>query len=144
MKIQKQVYELTLDDLAQYPVWVFTLDAEGVDDYDEATVRPYHFSPPLNLNEDMFIVRADFVLADGTSMQGYLNPQAQGQSGISTFQPTIVNDNGQLGFWHGIIEPDEKRISENYRLIGKDAAHLFPIRFKSAVDILGGPIEGVL
>jgi hypothetical protein len=144
MKIRKQVYELTLDDLERSPVWEFALDEEGEDDQDEATVQPYQYSPPLNPNEGMFIVRANFILTDGTSMEGYLTPPVQGQSGISTFQPTIINKNGQVGFWYGIREPDEKMISENYRLIGKDAVHLFPIKFRSTVEVLGGPIEGIL
>ena len=40
MKIRKQVYQLTLDDLERTPVWEFALDEEVEEGQDEATVRP--------------------------------------------------------------------------------------------------------
>lgn len=144
MKIRKQVYDLTLADIERFPVWEFALDEERAEGQDEATARPYHYTPPLNPNDGMFVVRADFALADGTLMEGYLTPAVQRVSNIGTFQPVIITKQGQVAFWFGIFEPDSGMISQNYRLLGKDASQVFPTRFKSAVEILGGPIEGKL
>lgn len=41
MRIRKQIYEITLEDLLQFPVWEFALDEEADEGQDESTVRPY-------------------------------------------------------------------------------------------------------
>jgi hypothetical protein len=71
MKIRRQVYELTLDDLSKFPVWEFALDEEGEEGQDEATVRPYEVTGALDPSDGMFVVRASFTLADDSKMQGY-------------------------------------------------------------------------
>jgi hypothetical protein len=73
-KIRKQVYELSIADFSRFPVWEFALDEEGEEGQDEATVRPCQRCSDLHPLEGMFVVRASFVLADGTQMQGYLTP----------------------------------------------------------------------
>ena len=35
MKIRKQVYELTISDIEEFPVWEFASDEEGDDGQDE-------------------------------------------------------------------------------------------------------------
>jgi len=90
VRIRKQVYDLTSADLATSPVWEFALDEEGEDGQDEATVRPYLLRRGLDLDAGMFVVRALFVLADGTIMTGYLTPPVQGDAGLGTLQPVIV------------------------------------------------------
>lgn len=69
MKIRKQVYELTLDDLRKSPVWEFALDEEGEEGQDEATVRPCEIPAPLDPADGPFIIRALFTLADGAQMR---------------------------------------------------------------------------
>lgn len=101
MKIRKQVYALTPDDLAQYPIWEFALDEEGEEDQDEATVRPFTGSDSPDPAEGMFIVRGQFTLADGTIFPGYLTP-AEDSSDLGTVQPQIVSESGQVGFWLGM------------------------------------------
>jgi hypothetical protein len=71
MKIRKQVYELTVKDLEEFPVWEHCMDEECEEDQDEATVRPYEFTPPFELGGSMMVMKADFTLADGTKMAGY-------------------------------------------------------------------------
>jgi len=70
MKIRRQVYDLTLEDLNEFPVWEFALDEEGEEGQDEATVRPYMNSGKLDPSDGMFVVRAIFTLADGSKMHG--------------------------------------------------------------------------
>jgi hypothetical protein len=47
MQVCKQDYDLSLNDLAQFPVWEYALDEEGYEGQDERTVRPYTADPPL-------------------------------------------------------------------------------------------------
>lgn len=142
MKIRKQVYGLTLDDLSRFPVWEFALDEEGEAGQDEATVRPYQFSGKLDAADGMFVVRASFALADGSRFMGYLTPPVQGDDGLGTLQPIIVTEQGQVGFWCGVIEPDAARLSHFYQLLGRDASQVFPVRFESEVDLVSGNVAG--
>jgi hypothetical protein len=139
VRVRKQVYELTLDDLGKYPVWEFSLDEEG---RDECTVRPYTPSGPLDPADRMFVVRAVFTLADGSRMHGYCTPPDRGNASIGTLQPIIVTDRGQVRFWCGTAAPDKERLAHCYELLGKDARRVFPVRFESEVELAGGPITG--
>jgi hypothetical protein len=144
MKIRKQVYELKLDDFVKHAVWEFALDEEGEEGQDEATVRPFTPTGALNPSYGMFVVRADFRLADGTQMHGYLTPPVQGNSSLGTLQPIIITDRGQVFFWCGTITPAVAHLADNYARLGKDAAGTFPITFQSAVPLIGGTVSGSL
>jgi hypothetical protein len=145
MRIRKQVYELTPEDLRESPVWEFCLDEEGKDGQDEATVRPYRAHGPLDPRDGMFIVRAAFALADGSRASGYLTPPVQNSSGIGTLQPTIVTDAGQVVFWFGCAVPDRAILAKSYAYLGKDSGlAVFPLCFESQVELIGGPILGSL
>ena len=141
--IRRQVYELTPADLERFPVWEFALDEEGEEGQDEATVRPYEATLPLDPSDGMFIVRATLTLSDGTSFKGYLTPPVQGEAGLSTFQPAVVAPDGQVSFWCGMLVPPPDHIAKCYSLLGKASPkQVFPVRFGSDVPLIGGPIAG--
>jgi hypothetical protein len=142
LRIRRQVYELTLRDLHTFPIWEFRLDDEGEEGRDESTVRPYTASGPLDPTDRMFIVRAIFTLPDGSSMHGYLTPPGRGDASIGTLQPIIVTELGQVRFWCGTATPGAKRLAQSYELLGKNANRLFPVRFESDVELVGGPVRG--
>lgn len=142
IRVRKQVYELTLDDLSTFPVWEFRLDQEGEEGRDESTVRPYTPSGPLDPTDRMFVVRAVFTLADGTRMRGYFTPPGRGDASIGTLQPIIVTGRGQVRFWCGTAAPGAKRLARSYELLAKDAKHVFPVQFESDVELAGGPVSG--
>lgn len=144
MHVRRQVYELTLRDLVDHPVWEFALDEEGEEGQDEATVRPWEVSPPVNAGDGMFVVRASFQLADGTRAVGYLTPPVQGDDSIGTVQPVIVTDQGQVMFWHGVMVPTPDHRREAYAKLGRSAEQVFPIRYTSDVALMGGLVRGVL
>src|SRR5437773_1340523 len=105
MKIRKQVYELTVQDLREHPVWEFALDEEDKRGQDEATVRPFISSGSVDPGAGTFIVRARFTLADGTPFVGYLTPRDD-PNDLGTIQPQIVTERGQVWFWMGVIRDD--------------------------------------
>jgi hypothetical protein len=142
MKVRRQVYELTPNDLVEHPIWEFALDEESEDGQDEATVRPWPGVPPLDPSDGMFVVQASLVLADGTRHRGYLTPPVQGESSIGTVQPIIVTDEGLFSFWHGAGIPVEDTIRRVYAVLGRRAEQVFPIRYSSEVELVGGPIVG--
>ena len=144
-RIRKPVFKLDLDDLVLCPVWEFALDEEGEPDQDETTVRPYPCPGALAPADGMFVVRTRFQLADGTTMSGYLTPPGQDDDGLGTLQPVIVTPDGQVAFWHGMHAPSPDKIGESYRRLGKSSPDkIFPIRFESEVEIIGGAVRGEL
>jgi len=144
MKIRKQVYELSTSDLESFPVWEFALDEEGEDGQDEATVRPYEGSPPLDPSDGVFIVRARFDLADGTRLHGYLTPPGDGPSGVRTIQPIIVTTGGQVMFWFGAMAPSAASLEAAYDRLGRQQSAVFPVQYASEVELVTGPVRGEL
>ena len=142
MKIRKQVYELSLSDITEFPVWEFAVDEEGEEGQDEATVKPLEFTAPLDPSDGMFVLQAEFLLEDGTKMQGYLSPALQNELGY--IQPTVITENGQIGFWSGIMQPSQEVITSNYNSLGKSPEQIFPLAFKSKEGVLGDPVEGII
>jgi len=138
MKIRKQVYELTVDDLMEFPVWEFALDEEGEEGQDEATVRPSTAPLPLDCSEAMCIVRALFSLADGTRHIGYLTP-GHAADDLGAIQPLIITPHGHVIFWMGAARDDTGPF---YEKLEKRAEQIFPITFKSDVPLVGGVVFG--
>jgi hypothetical protein len=144
-RIRKQVYELTVEDLDRYAVWEFALDEEGDEGQDEATIRPDEPRGPLDPGDGMFIVRARLKLADGTPVRGYLTPPVQGDSSLGTLQPAVVVGAGQVSFWCGMLTPEPAQVAAFYARLGKSSgSDVFPLRFESDVELVGGPIAGEL
>ena len=136
-RIRKQVYDLTVEDLDRHGVWEFALDEEGEEGQDEATVRPYESRGILDPAEGMFIVRARLTLADGTPPRGHLTPPVQGDWSLGTLQPAAVGAAGQVSFWCGMLPPEPAHIAAGDARLGKSsAAQVFPLRFKSDVDLV--------
>ena len=144
MNVRKQVYDLTVADLAATPAWEFALDEEGEEGQDEATVRPVRGRAPIDPAAGMYVVRARFRLADGTQLVGYLTPPVQGDSTWPTIQPIIVTARGQVMFWFGALAPDRKALTAAYENLGKKASQVFPVSYESDVPLIGGPVRGEL
>jgi len=137
----RQVYELTIEDLEQYPIWEHALDEEGEENQDEATVKPRPDLKEADPGEGMFIVRAEMTAKDGTRYCGYCYPDRQ-DSSLGMIQPQIVTEKGQVLFWFGLIKPEEDKIRRYYDLLGKTSDQLFPLRFKALVPTKGVGLDG--
>jgi len=112
----KQIWELTENDLHDVGVWCFPMD-ESVED--ECTVRPCVEEVGLAI-----IVRAEFCDADGTRYLGYVHWSLVEHIGHR--QPTLfLNDGTAVSFWGGIVKPSWDEASDEAKRIS------FPITFKS-------------
>jgi hypothetical protein len=141
--IRKQVYELTLDDIRRFPVWEFALDEEGTEGQDESTVRPYCAEAALIPPTGPCVVHADFILADGSALAGYVHRTSRPHE-LESVQPVIITEAGQVAFWYGSFAPSLHIIAEYYRRIGKTVSETFPVRFRSSGSILENPVQGML
>jgi len=142
MRIRKQVYELTASDLREHPLWEFCLDEEAVPGQDEATVRPSQDSEVPGYSPGAYIVASDFVLADGSSAEGYIYSGEPEDFGC--IQPNLILSEGQISFWRGIVTPSADRLSALYQRLGKTAELVFPIRYRTRVPINGKLMKGVV
>jgi hypothetical protein len=144
MKIRKQVYDLTPADFDLAHIWEFASDEEGVDGQDEATVRPVESAISPDSLEGMFVAKARFVLADGTTMGGYLTPGMPGELDLGRIQPAVVTEKGQVSFWCGMVEPTKEYIEASYKILGKQPGDVFPLFFSSEVPFAGATITGTV
>ena len=140
--IRKQVTDLRPDDLAQFAIWEFALDEEGEEGQDEETLRPRPDLTRADPAVGIFVVRAEFVAADGTRFDGYLSPHEDPHPSYT--QPTIVTADGQVRFWFGGVPPRPGRLESSYRTLGKTAAELFPVRYRALADPGGAALEGLV
>jgi hypothetical protein len=138
--IRRQVGDLGPEDLARFPIWEFAMDEEGEEGQDEETVRPRPDLGRADPAEGIFIVRTEFVAADGTTYDGYSSPDEDGE--LSDTQPTIVTAEGQVRFWFGGVPPQPDKLEASYRLLGKTAAELFPVNYRALAEHGGARLEG--
>ena len=76
------------------------------------------------------------------SPRGYLTPPSRGDASLGTMQPIIITDRGQVRIWCGTAAPGSERLAHSYELLGKDAKAVFPVAFKSEVELSDGPVRG--
>ena len=139
-RIRKQVGELKPADLARFSIWEFALDEEGEPGQDEETVKPRPDLETVDPEEGLFIVRAELVAGDGTRFDGYVT--AAEEDHVGSIQPTIVTDRGQVNFWYGGFAPTRAELEREYRILGKTAGDLFPVRYRALVPSRGAGLEG--
>ena len=138
------LHDLTLADLAAAPAWEFAFGRAGATGACEALVRPICNAPPVDPKHCATVVRASFELADGTPLAGYLTPQVKGSRGIARVQPVIVTDAGQVPIWlSGFRLLELRKIVAYLALLGRPATRVFPLRYASDVELVGGPVSGV-
>ena len=145
-KIRKQVYDLTLQNFEQYPIWEFALDEEGEEGQDEATVRPFESQTQNDLPFGIFVTKATFTLSDGTEARGFIYPPSgkDEENDLGIIQPNIITYKGQVPFWHGIREPESSEIDEYLKMMGKSSVNVFPLKYACDMKIDSKNIEGTL
>jgi hypothetical protein len=130
--LRKQVYDLSAADLCEYPAWEFAIDEEGEDGQDEASVRPLPLHDIDDHLDGSAIVAAEFTLADGTILPGYLTPRTRPNMTLGDIQPQIITDRGQVMFWYGRCP---MKLENLYNLLQRSSSEVFPIRFKAMLPI---------
>lgn len=140
MRIRKQVYDLKISDIQQFPVWEFAFDEEGIVGQDEATVRPRPDLEEIIEFTGQLVVSTEFIGADGTVFLGYSTPSITLDLGHT--HPVIITKTKQVMFWNGVLKPTTAEVKENYQALNSSAARLFPIKFEVLVPLRGGQNKG--
>lgn len=109
------------------------------------TVRPYEVSFPIDAaGHGGLVVRAVFTLADGTNQRGYFSPQPVSLRKPGWPHPVIICDAGQVNFWSGIQRPTEEQMIGVLAKLGRPAAQVFPLEYRSDVELVSSPISGTI
>ena len=128
----KQIWDLTADDLREFGVWYFPMDESAED---ECTIRPC-----LEESDLAVIVRAVFFCADETRYLGYVHWSQVDNIGYR--QPTVfLNDGTVISFWNGIVKPTWSETSAEAKRMS------FSITFESepllGFSSISGQLEGM-
>jgi hypothetical protein len=135
------------------PVWVachsFDHDEPWYEETTEQTFRPWGGPLPFDPALGMAVILADYQLADGTQLGGFVTPQLRdvGHTApdLGILQPHIFGPGGrQLSFWFGIITPPETSKTHFYSRLGRTAAQVFPINFSAQPGLALGIAEGTV
>ena len=146
-----QFGSLTPAHFDRHPVWIACHIADyeesWYDDTDEETFRPWTGPLPVDASEGMTLARADFTLADGTRLGGFLTPAVEGDpSGpLGIMQPQLFLPDGTLGgFWEGMFGRDPSVHAAFYQTLGKSPAEVFPVTCSVQPGLATGIITAVL
>jgi len=143
--IRKSVLELNEQDLRSYPIWEFCTDEEDVEGQDETTVRPSSLSELEHEEPGSYILAADFSLACGLEISGYVYSGRANDFGCT--QPNAIFKDSQINFYLGSLEyldDPEKLVSSKVVELGLTAPQLFPLAFTTRKNIKGMPLTGNL
>jgi hypothetical protein len=142
------VYDLTLEDLGDVPVWEFALDEEGERGQDEQTVRSRAEITCVDPREGVFVVATSFAAASSSEYRGFAT--AHETSGAGYVQPTIVTETGHVAFWYGSVRGSrrerelQEEIAGAYQALETSPNDLFPLAWKMDVSVRDAPDQGVL
>jgi hypothetical protein len=145
MEIRRYEYELTIEDILEYPVWEFAFGEES----DIIKIKPLSDESQMDINLNRLIVRATFIFVTGLKKTGYIKPI----NTIDTFMghlspvdllPVILTENGQVDFWYGSHKPKRKLLRRNYELLGSQPNEIFPITVKSDIKVINGVDNGII
>jgi hypothetical protein len=139
--IRRQVYELSIPDLTEHPIWEFCSNEEHIEGQDEATVRPSGDKEVPGYSSGAYVVVADITFADGTEAIGYL--YSGKPHDFACTQPNVIVGSSQINFWLGafqFVSNVDDQIANKYHLLQKNQEMVFPIRFQSRVHVNNSPL----
>lgn len=131
----KQIYDLTMADLGEFPVWYFPMD-DTVED--ELSIKPLDSGNAL-FPDFRVIVKTHFYDSMGKLYLGYIYWCKD--NSVNACQPVLfVNENTCISFWNGIVKPSW----DVYGELPKTLRGRFPIRFESEEHYGLGKVDGTL
>ena len=150
---RREVHELTAAELREHPAWWFPPPDGHLTGPDLGTVMPADAGAAdatgaCEFPAGRWLLRAEFVLDDGTALDGHVTYVAGETSDATTQEPTLCTPRGQVPLWHGVVVPDANAVARMLAQIGKPRGAVFPVTWRavlhpSAHD-LSGTADGFL
>jgi hypothetical protein len=163
----KQFADLTYSDFERCPVWVGVHNMDygkpWYDTSDESTYRPNTEPLPVAAECGAVLVRASFILCDGSRRHGFVRavspswdvPLRKGMATPSSLsggdsahallgiqQPRIFVNQDTFGFWGGVGGVASEKRQLFYTSLGKPAEAVFPIAFAADAGLATGLTDG--
>jgi hypothetical protein len=142
MKIRKQFADFTPDDFRRCPLWEFCSDEEDVEGQDETTAKPSEDTEVPGYSPGAYLVAADFVLADGSPLEGFIFSGEPDDFGC--VQPNIFIAGQMFAFWFGISPPSAQQLGTMYQRLGKSPEQVFPVSYTTRVPVNGTLLRGTI
>ena len=146
-----QFGDFTPAHFVRHPVWIschiVDYDEPWHDETDEETFRPWTGPMPADATEGMLLARADFVLADGSRLAGFLTPAVEGDPAelLGIIQPQVFLPGGALGaFWEGRFGRDDAAHLAFYQALGRTPDDVFPMKCSVPDGLVTGISQSVL
>lgn len=146
-----QFADLTPAHFAAHPVWiqchVVDYDQPWHDDTDEETFRPWTGPLPAGPEEGTVLVAADLMLADGTTLSGFVTPafakDAEDPGLLGFQQPQVFLTSGRReSFWDGGFPRPAEARERFYAELGRTPNQVFPVRFAARAGLTTGLAQG--
>jgi len=132
----KRLTDLTPADIERVAVWLY----DGSSD-DVARVRATDRSELADMDDNIFIARTQFVLANGTQHIGFCSPSSV--ETLDVIQPVIVTPGGLVYFYFE-EPPSHEMLDTQWRRLGVGHEQIFPVHFRCLVPLDGRYITGVI
>jgi hypothetical protein len=128
---RKPIDQLTVEDLAAFPVWEFATDEEGVEGQDETWVRPLSVS---RIPGDAFSlsVAADFLAPNGSQFEGIMEVNT---AIASPFPSACLIVRSEYLYIGGAPGSRERRALA--KKLGGSEADVFPLSYTLRVRVEG-------
>lgn len=123
---EKQIYDITEEDIKNYPLWIFPMD-DSVDD-DFTIARPVIEESAVNLSLPM-IIRTKFIDKRKMEYYGYIYWDTDEK--IEFLKPVLYSGEFCITFWNG-KENDTNELRDYMKEIEKEIGdNIFPFEFIS-------------
>ena len=149
----KQFGDLKLSDFERSPIWVgchtFDYGKPWYEKTNEETFRPWNEKTPIDPSKGMFLIKSEFIFADGSHWEGFVTPiSGEGEAPentLGTIQPHLFTQSDlMIGFWGGMFGFKPEYSAKFYQLISKTPNEVFPIKFSCRPNLSQGIQSGTL
>lgn len=144
---RRQVEDLTAEDLLGRPAWWFPPEDGHMTGPDACTVVPVDATGAADdgsceFPDGRFLLRAEFTLADGSSLTGHVTYTPGEPVDVASQEPTLCAPRGQVPLWHGILTPDAAYVARLLAATGRPRERVFPLRWRASLHPAGHELAG--
>jgi len=149
----EQFPDLSPAHFASHPAWVqchsVDYDAPWYEESDEETFRPWTGPLPVRPDQGIMLVAAEFTLADGTRLLGFVTPAptdaAHDPRVLAIQQPQMFMPSGRReSFWDGVVARSAGELTRFYAELARPARQVFPIEFTADAGLATGLTSGTI
>jgi hypothetical protein len=144
---RRQLHELSGADLREHPAWWFPPADGHLTGPDAGTVMPVDASAAApdgscEFPPGRYLLHAEFVLADGTALDGHVTFVPGGASDVAAQEPTLCAPRGQVPLWWGVLTPPPAEVARMLALLGRPRDAVFPVRWRATLHPPGADLAG--